>query len=172
MGHALMILIVEPGLEPEAIAQRVADLMDPYDVDKEIESEEVVCDCTDDGDRPVDPDCEECAGTGVMTSWFNPQGYCDWYEPGGRWDGEIRGEPIDHPSTSVFAGPEEELRQLIRNTVAIADIPPDFDAYSLLTPDGEWHSSVDMDLDEWAREQAAIPDRYPGHFAVAIDYHY
>ncbi len=45
-----------------------------------------------------DPACSECEGTGTRQSESNPQGYWDWYEVGGRWQGFFankKGKSVD-----------------------------------------------------------------------------
>jgi hypothetical protein len=37
-----------------------------------------------------DPECEDCNGTGVMTSTYNPDSQWDWWQIGGRWTGVLR----------------------------------------------------------------------------------
>ena len=75
MGHALLIVIIEPDTPPEAIEQRVQELMQAYDQESEAagrESLELPCDCMEPGSSASDSDCEECSGTGTVTITYNP----------------------------------------------------------------------------------------------------
>jgi hypothetical protein len=38
-----------------------------------------------------DPACEDCHGTGLYATTYNPQSKWDWYQIGGRWTGAISG---------------------------------------------------------------------------------
>lgn len=45
-----------------------------------------------------DPDCDECNGTGVEKSTYNPKSKWDWWVVGGRWTGFLSGtDPEDRP---------------------------------------------------------------------------
>ena len=36
-----------------------------------------------------DPGCEDCSGTGVVTTTYNPDSKWDWWQIGGRWTGAL-----------------------------------------------------------------------------------
>jgi hypothetical protein len=45
-----------------------------------------------------DPDCEECKGTGIVQTTYNPDSKWDWWVIGGRWTGYLGNEnPEDNP---------------------------------------------------------------------------
>ena len=87
---------------------------------------------------------------------YNPMSKWDWYAIGGRWDGVIK-----------------------NNKERVADIPDDFECYSIITPDGSWHSrgkmgwwAVSMDEEkEWPAIKASIVKDYPDAIAVLCDLH-
>jgi hypothetical protein len=96
MGHALVLVIVEPETPPEQIERRIDELMEPYDQDSEAFGREWMedpCSCTKDGEQAADPKCDDCDGSGIIKYSYNPQEVFDWYEPGGRWDGQIQWKP-------------------------------------------------------------------------------
>lgn len=82
----------------------------------------------------------------------------DWYEIGGRWDGEIK-----------------------NNVCPISELPKDFTCFAIVTPDGEWHENGKMgwwaivinpkDEIGWELEQAALFETYKDYIAVACDLH-
>jgi hypothetical protein len=173
MGHALLIVVVEPNTPLDEIEFRVQELMDPYDEDSKTavrESFEEACLCTEERDEGADPECEECGGTGVVTATYNPQQMFDWYEVGGRWDGVIQREAaVDAPwgdSVSNNVG---------RNMVRVRDIGSSFIPWAVLTPDGTWHGgggTAEKDEAAWAIELGRILGDYPDHLAISIDFHY
>jgi hypothetical protein len=86
-------VIVEPETSPEHIERRVDELMERYDQDSEALGREWIedpCSCTKDREQAADPNCDDCEGSGIVSYSYNPQEVFDWYEPGGRWDGQIR----------------------------------------------------------------------------------
>lgn len=54
-------------------------------------------------DDLIDPDCEECEGTGLVKSDYNPDSKWDWYQVGGRWTGLLDSDydPMDDPNNVV-----------------------------------------------------------------------
>jgi hypothetical protein len=131
---------------------------------------ELRCDCTDQGKKAADPDCEECSGTGTVTITYNPQETFDWYEPGGRWDGKICDDVTVRRQWSDLM--PDDIR---RNMVLVWEIPIGFIPWAILTPDGEWHGgggdSV-KDMDAWTAEHASILRNYADHLAISVDFHY
>lgn len=75
MSHYLAYVLI-PGVgDPDEL---VAEAMAPYDESREIEKR------TEDG----------------REYWFNPRGFWDWYQIGGRWTGRLSGyDPDTDPNT-------------------------------------------------------------------------
>ncbi len=172
MGHALLIVIVEPDTPSGRIEQRVGELMEPYDQDCDAygrENIEEPCGCLD-STSTANPTCDECDGSGSIVVSYNPRETFDWYEPGGRWDGDIRLGLA--PSPGWF---EQAPNDIKRNMVLVQDVPPTFVPWAVLTPDGEWHGGgphADKDEDAWAVEQEGILRGHPEHLAIGVDFHY
>jgi hypothetical protein len=173
MGHALVLVIVEPETPPEQIERRIDELMEPYDQDSEAFGREWIedpCSCTRDGEQAADPKCDECDGSGIVRYSYNPQEVFDWYEPGGRWDGQIREEAATQMEWNPLV--PEPIRD---NMVLVRDIPTTFVPWAVLTPDGTWHGGsgyAEKDMEAWAVEQAAILSKYADHLAISVDFHY
>jgi len=134
------------------------------------ESFEEGCLCTEQRDEGADPECEECGGTGVVTVTYNLQQMFDWYEVGGRWDGEIQRAAAVH-----VAWGDSVLNNVGRNMVRVRDIASSFIPWAVLTPDRTWHGgggTAGKDEAAWAIEVGRILADYPDHLAISIDFHY
>jgi hypothetical protein len=131
-----------------------------------------------------DKDCEECDGTGLAKTTYNPDSKWDWWVIGGRWNGEIRAERRRSEDGFNFG---EEFHQISENITSVedyldqinkenADVP-----FAIVTPDGEWNeegtmgwfgivSNEDKKWDDRAKE---ILKEYSGkNFAiVGVDAH-
>jgi hypothetical protein len=99
MGHALLIVVVEPDTPPGEMARRIDELLEPYDQESEtverVVLDEQPCECTDQANGAADPQCQVCGGTGKIEFTFNPQETFDWYGPGA--DGTARSVPVRQP---------------------------------------------------------------------------
>jgi hypothetical protein len=42
--------------------------------------------------QQFNPDCEECAGSGMRSTTANPKAKWDWWQIGGRWTGQLDGD--------------------------------------------------------------------------------
>jgi hypothetical protein len=94
----------------------------------------------------------------------------DWYEPGGRFDGQIREEAVTQSEWNRLV--PEPVRD---NMALVRDIPTTFVPWGVLTPDGTWHGGsgyTERDMDVWAVEQAMILSKYADHFGISVDFHY
>ena len=74
-----------------------------------------------DKEKP-DPACEECQGTGIYQSRYNPKSQWDWYQIGGRWfgqfvlkDGITRDGRADDPAWGLS---KEEIEEAIKENRA------------------------------------------------------
>lgn len=108
-----------------------------------------------------DLDCEDCHGTGIRLTTYNPDSQWDWWEIGGRWEGWL-GETNSMPVTDLLQDEEK--------------IP-----FAMVTPDGQWHQRGEMGwfgtaYDEkadavWKEEVRELLQPYPDALAVACDLH-
>lgn len=141
-----------------------------------------------DFDKP-DPECEECNGTGMVTSTYNPSSKWDWYSFGGRWDGWITNRTPEDDGQGGFNF-DDKFRQPDKNVVKVGDMLDNWDRYdgdgpipfALVTPDGLWHesgkmgwfgcSSDNMDPDAWEKQVKEVYEKYRhGHVAYGVDCH-
>lgn len=70
------------------IENKIADLMEQYSENKEVEEYDTECSCVN-SDSVADKECESCKGTGVYKTTYNPDSRWDWYSVGGRWSGAL-----------------------------------------------------------------------------------
>lgn len=123
---------------------------------------------------------------GRVTS-ANVTGVWDWWVVGGRWDGELTGQPAAQERLSWG----ERLRRLVtrghaarvlaRNTLPVTELTPERRslAAAVLTPDGRWLHSPDLlglpasdeALARWTSERDAALARHADHTVVALDVH-
>lgn len=102
-----------------------------------------------------DPDCEECNGTGIAKSTYNPDSKWDWWQVGGRWAGE------EGADVSVLSGKETSI------------------PYAIITPDGMFHSRGDMgwfgsqsnSKEDWDVMAKLLMERHKGCLLVKVDMH-
>lgn len=129
--------------------------------------------------------CESCNGTGVYESTYNPQSKWDWYRVGGRWDGDLIGNPQEsengfnfdkrHETISNNSLPIDELVSRHKQTGEV------FSFFAVVTPEGEWIEKGTMGwwgivTDEktastWEQQLLTIYARYADHDIVALDCH-
>jgi len=125
-----------------------------------------------------DADCEECHGTGKRQTTYNPDSKWDWYVVGGRWNGEIKGEPRDDADGGFNFG--SEFHGIEENSCRVEEICKGI-PFAILTPEGEWIERGKMgwwgmtidekDGDEWAETVKRVFEKYAGHLAVGVDCH-
>lgn len=138
----------------------------------------------------ADPTCEECSGSGLVKSEYNPKSKWDWWVIGGRWAGAINGIGDDMPeSVNMFENREgyehaRDIRNSVRaNSRTVANMPspvPDnMIPYAILTPDGTWHEKGKMgwfgmssdESDSWKDDARSLLAQYGNCLAVAVDLH-
>lgn len=105
-----------------------------------------------------DPECFMCRGTGTYRSTRNPESKWDWFEIGGRWDGEIPG-----------------------NRVLASKLSNDLLPHAVVTPDGKWHEQGEMGWwgmsfgdkpeEEWREKVRRLFLEFKESLAVAVDCH-
>jgi len=121
-----------------------------------------------------DPGCDECVGSGVRSSTYNPDSKWDWWTVGGRWDGIVaHGVFRDGAERGLLehnAAPVAELRENILEHV-----------HAIVTPDGGWHERGSMGWwgivhepksdGAWMDEAARLLLARRGAVAVGCDLH-
>lgn len=126
-------------------------------------------------------DCEECNGTGIDMSTYNPQSKWDWYRVGGRFDGSMTDNRQQSENGFNFDAKHETLAN---NSIPVAELvqaAEPFIPYALVTPDGEWiergqmgwwgMSSGDKDRSEWNAQVMGIYEKFSEFDAVLLDCH-
>lgn len=107
-------------------------------------------------DKP-ESDCDECKGTGLYKSTYNPKIKWDWYQIGGRWSGACHEDGLN-----IF-----KAKELKSGTFAV------------VTPDGEWHEKGKMGwfaivTDEdanWDKQCKELVAQHGDNYAVLVDCH-
>lgn len=105
------------------------------------------------------PECDECKGTGLRQTTYSPKSKWDWWQLGGRWQGDLTDDNRD-----IF-----QMMELRR----------DWSVYAIVTPDGEWHAKGDMgwwgmssnEVKDWNAAQYEIASAYPKCFGALVDAH-
>ena len=100
--------------------------------------------------------CDECKGLGTVLSTYNPASKWDWYEIGGRWEGEL---------------PD--------NIFQLKDLPADFTTHAFITPHWEWKqkgrmgwwATVTEENDNYQQEWKDARKLYGDNVAVLLDCH-
>lgn len=128
-----------------------------------------------------DPKCDECKGTGIYKSTYNPKSEWDWYTVGGRWDGWVHGPMIQKLCVDKEDGGfnwGDKHHTLGSNLCPVKNMPfGDYEhmPFAIVTPDGEWHSKewnyTDEENDNWQLVARKIIEDNIDCIAVAIDCH-
>ncbi len=117
------------------------------------------------------PDCEDCKGTGIRQTTYNPMSKWDWYKIGGRWTGMFTAgyDPSKDPrnletcTCCDVTGAKADCRQCKGTGQRVKYKLADFDGdilempkviqslmaqndrpYAILTPEGEWAEKGEM----------------------------
>ncbi len=109
-----------------------------------------------------DENCEDCEGSGVIRSTYNPEAKWDWWSIGGRWNG-------------LLIGNRDELSNIIENNMLpVRDLlTRDIDElipYAIVTPD-RWRDRENKSDEEWRQEAKEILEAHEEYMAVACDLH-
>ncbi len=88
-------------------------------------------------------------------STYNPKSRYDYYSPGGRWNGQIRYQPRGDETGYNW---DDEYHELAENMVVLKTADYAIDCYSILTPDGEWHSRQRPDVDLLVPDKGTSPE--------------
>lgn len=112
----------------------------------------------------ADPECDECSGTGLYQSTYNPKSKWDWWSVGGRWDGYM-------PNG--------------KNTIDIGEaLASDkfISPFAILTPDGQWIERGSMGWfaivsdqketrEQWNEKVREILGKHTGCSITVVDCH-
>ena len=147
-------------------------------------------------DEP-NPECDECEGTGIYKSTYNPDSKWDWYSFGGRWNGTINGNYEGSGDGFNFGSEFREVEQniakvtdVIANEQEIRAIEDEKERnkairektripFAIVTPDGEWHSRGKMGWfgqardkkDNWEEDALELLEQYKDDLIVGMDLH-
>jgi len=125
-----------------------------------------------------DSSCEECRGTGKRTSTYNPRSRWDWWVVGGRWNGEIAGNPHDDGDGGFNYG--DEFHRIENNQIPVPEVlARDMLPFAIVTPDGEWHEKGEMMWfgmvanmrEDWPQRARDLLERHLDCIAVGVDCH-
>jgi|MudIll2142460700_1097286.scaffolds.fasta_scaffold49250_4 hypothetical protein len=191
MSHFLLVVIVPD--KTVDIEGEVERLLAPYDENIVVDEYDEPCYCRkfkmqdgkmvlrmSDEVEEVNPDCEECHGTGTRKTTYNPKSKWDWYRIGGRWDGEMTGKEAESEDGGFNFGDNHEL--LSNNVAKTSDaIIKKVIPFAIVTPEGEWIQRGKMgwwgmardekEIDEWVSQVVGIYRKYQDHIAVGVDCH-
>ena len=131
-----------------------------------------------------DKGCEDCSGSGTMTSTYNPQSKWDYWRVGGRWDGFITQNQRSSQNGFNFGDEHETVENnSVKTDELLAQGETTFKRlmpYALVDETG-WHqkgemgwfgtSSNEMDRDAWENAVRAILQKHPGDLVVSVDCH-
>jgi hypothetical protein len=128
--------------------------------------------------------CEDCHGTGTCESTYNPLSKWDWYSIGGRWDGDVIGDPQRDERGFNFP---DEYRQLGHNLsragvlLELVKTDPENAPFAIVGPDGTWLEKGKMgwfgvvsgrkDKDEWTETVISALEAAPDAIVVGCDLH-
>ena len=162
------------------VKRSVFQLMEPYDNEYEVEEYETECMC-DCGRDEFDPDCEQCAGTGVYRTTWNPMSNFDSYY---IWDGEhvLRNasknpsdwedEPAIDDNIPDDYDEEEAMAALSDLNIERLELPD-----VIVTPSGEWHEMPgywyfddreSAEWQEWRETVKKILTQWPDAILVVL----
>lgn len=130
-------------------------------------------------DKP-DKKCDECKGTGVYMSTYNPDSKWDWFSFGGRWNGQITGKPINDKQGGFNFG--EQFRQMECNHTTVDDLIKRKEIpFAIITPDGQWNErgkmgwfgcvSDEKSCEDWERMAMTVYEAHKDCVGVGLDCH-
>ncbi len=141
-----------------------------------------------------DAACDECGGSGLETTTYNPLSKWDWYRVGGRWDGFISG--IDPPSSDGGFNFGEHHKEVANNIAKVDDVlaraetSADWAPFAIVTPEMatvgapaeiSWHQKGRMGWfgvttdekapEDWQSQARFIFSECMDHYVVGVDCH-
>jgi len=128
-------------------------------------------------DAPLE-NCEECKGTGVSRTTYNPRSKWDWYSIGGRWDGIFSEIGLEGQNCVSVATLLPVLREYVVTHKSERNPFP----FAFVGHDGQWHERGGMGWwgmvreekqdDVWHRQVLAALEKAPRNAWVwAVDCH-
>lgn len=172
MSHYTTLVLI--GGVPSNIEESAAEQLKPFDENTEVPEYETDCHCVKQGTtatcgfytekyhpgghKPGErfEDNSGCGGTGRIVTTYNPKSKWDWWEVGGRWQGDLNG----------------------KNSCAVQELNG-YVPFAILTPDGHWHergkmgwwACVSEEKPDWDKQAKAILAQYPNCIAILCDLH-
>lgn len=155
MSHFFtIVLLPETAIrldDPADIYDRVSAILAPYNENREVE--------------PYTNEYE-------FESTRNPQGQWDWWDFGGRYNGEIRNAYRGDESGFNFP---DEFRTLGENIIHAKQVDHRVSCSAIITPDGQWNDSGWDESEEaervWEEKLFSILRDYRNCFLIGIDCH-
>ena len=165
MSHFTVIAITrQTSLDEFDAEAETENLLAPFDENLEAPPRQEDCWCKDKYNKATStwakveptPDCEDCNGSGTRVTTYNPESKWDWYQIGGRWEGEL---------------PD--------NIFQLKDLPADFTTHAFITPHWEWKQKgrrgwwgiVTEENDNYEQEWKDARKLYGDNVAVLLDCH-
>ena len=113
----------------------------------------------------ADPKCDDCKGTGIRSTTYNPDSKWDWYSIGGRWSGMFQGQVNDANTPAVFQNLSMDEKDNVATGKQVKKLAqnPDFGTFAILTKGGQWLEKGKMGW--WA----CVSDKDKDYSAKAAD---
>lgn len=178
MSHFFTVVLVPKGTDD--VRAKVAELLAPYDENLEVPEYDSPCSCVGSQARREEAWEQAQAETQTVEAYrkaFQLKNKWDWWSVGGRWDGDVRGEPRRSEDGYNF----DNHRLLEHNETAVAEMAREVIPYAVVTPDGEWHergqmgwfgmSSGEIPADEWKAKVHTLYAQHSGCIAIGCDLH-
>jgi len=185
MTHFLIGVVLPPhmkGASEETLYNAVAELLEPFNENTEVEPYEEECwRCKGTGIRE-DMICNMCDGVGIIESTYNPNSKWDWWRPGGRFDGRVSISGEYRPSTDGgfnFGKGHETIR--VHNSCLVSSLKAAARERltAIVTPDGNWYEEghvgwwgIISDINpEWKPVINTVLAGFPDCLIVGVDAH-
>jgi hypothetical protein len=130
--------------------------------------------------------CEECGGSGICKTTYNPNSKWDWWRIGGRWNGRIRnkyrgGEDGGFNFNKEFETVKENMSSVF-NLLKDYEIDKELEhiyPFAILTPEGEWIEKGNMgwwgivtnEKEDWKKSVISIYEKYKNNLIISLDCH-
>lgn len=111
-------------------------------------------------------------------STSNPQAKWDWWEIGGRWNGEVRAARRSDETGFNFG---DDYHQLAENMLPVKQLHHELTCFAVVTPDGAWHQKGEMGWwamvnnekgnEEWQKEAIQMLQQHQEDLLVGVDCH-
>lgn len=121
-----------------------------------------------------DPECEDCHGTGTLTSTYNPESKWDWWEIGGRWCHSL----VDRECNWTGDWTCDDDSHWKDNVIVANQIVRDWNCFAIVTPTGQWASRGKMgwfvstdNNEDWDLIRQEILSGFAEHHICIVDMH-